>query len=136
MKRENVLTGSPWEDKMGYCRAVHIVNIVEVSGTVTIVDEKKAKADDAYSQTIDILERAEKVLKDLKAIVKDVIRTRIFKLTSILLMPLLQRMLLFLKIQNQLQDLYEISKLIAPDYLVKIEFTAVLPEKQNSSEGL
>jgi enamine deaminase RidA (YjgF/YER057c/UK114 family) len=136
MKRENVLTGSPWEDKMGYCRAVHIVNIVEVSGTVTIVDEKKAKADDAYSQTIDILERAEKVLKDLKAIVKDVIRTRIFKLTSILLMPLLQRMLLFLKIQNQLQDLYEISKLIAPDYLVEIEFTAVLPEKQNSSEGL
>jgi enamine deaminase RidA (YjgF/YER057c/UK114 family) len=78
MKRENVLTGSPWEDKMGYCRAVHIVNIVEVSGTVTIVDEKKAKADDAYSQTIDILEWAEKVLKDLKAIVKDVIRTRIF----------------------------------------------------------
>jgi enamine deaminase RidA (YjgF/YER057c/UK114 family) len=136
MKRENVLTGSPWEDKMGYCRAVHIVNIVEVSGTVTIVDEKKAKADDAYSQTIDILEWAEKVLKDLKAIVKDVIRTRIFKLTSILLMPLLQRMLLFLKIQNQLQDLYEISKLIAPDYLVEIEFTAVLPEKQNSSEGL
>jgi hypothetical protein len=45
-------------------------------------------------------------------------------------------MLVFLKIQNQLQDLYEISKLIAPDYLVEIEFTAVLPEKQNSSEGL
>lgn len=44
MKRENVLTGSPWEDKMGYCRAVRIVNIVEVSGTVTIVDEKKSKS--------------------------------------------------------------------------------------------
>ncbi len=78
MKRENILTGSPWEDKMGYCRAVRIGNIIEVSGTVAIVDGDKVKADDAYAQTYNILERVEKVLEDLNVGIKDVIRTRIF----------------------------------------------------------
>jgi enamine deaminase RidA (YjgF/YER057c/UK114 family) len=78
MKRENILTGSPWEDKMGYCRAVRIANIIEVSGTVALIDGEKVKADDAYSQTFNILERVEKVLEDLNASMKDVIRTRIF----------------------------------------------------------
>ena len=45
MKRENILTGSPWEDKMGYCRAVRIGNIIEVSGTVAIVDGDKVNED-------------------------------------------------------------------------------------------
>ncbi|MEP6806537.1 MAG: Rid family hydrolase, partial [Flavobacterium sp.] len=64
MKRENILTGSPWEDKMGYCRAVRIGNILEVSGTVAIVDGEKVKADDAYAQTNNIIERIAKVLEE------------------------------------------------------------------------
>src|SRR4051812_49187380 len=78
MKRENILTGSPWEDKMGYCRAVRVGNFIEVSGTVAIVDGDTVKADDAYAQTLNILERIEKVLEDLNSGMKDVIRTRIF----------------------------------------------------------
>jgi len=78
MSRQNIITGSPWEEKMGYCRAVRIGNIIEVSGTVAIVDGEKVKADDAYAQTINILERVEKVLEEAGAGMKDVIRTRIF----------------------------------------------------------
>ena len=78
MKRTNILTGSPWEDKMGYCRAVRVGNFIEVSGTVALIDGEKVKADDAHAQTLNILERIEKVLEDLNAGMKDVIRTRIF----------------------------------------------------------
>ena len=78
MSRQNILTGSPWEEKMGYCRAVRIGNIIEVSGTVAIVDGEKVKADDAYAQTLNILERIEKVLEEAGAGMKDVIRTRVF----------------------------------------------------------
>jgi enamine deaminase RidA (YjgF/YER057c/UK114 family) len=46
------------------CRAVRINNIIEVSGTVAIV-VKKVKADDAYAQTLNILERVEKFWKIL-----------------------------------------------------------------------
>jgi enamine deaminase RidA (YjgF/YER057c/UK114 family) len=136
MKRENILTGSPWEDKMGYCRAVRIGNIIEVSGTVAIVDGEKVKANDAYSQTFNILERVEKVLEDLNASMKDVIRTRIFTTDINSFEAVAKAHAGFFKDIKPTTGFYEISKLIAPEYLVEIEFTAVLPEKQNISKGL
>ncbi|MEZ7500636.1 RidA family protein [Flavobacterium sp. Arc3] len=136
MKRENILTGSPWEDKMGYCRAVRIGNIIEVSGTVAIVDGEKVKADDAYSQTFNILERVEKVLEDLNASMKDVIRTRIFTTDITSFEAVAKAHAHFFKEVKPTTGFYEISKLVAPEYLVEIEFTAVLPEKHNISEGI
>lgn len=129
MKRENILTGSPWEDKMGYCRAVRIGNIIEVSGTVAIVDGVKVKSDDAYAQTLNILERVVKVLEDLNASMKDVIRTRIFTTDITSFEAVATAHAQFFKDIKPTTGFYEISKLVAPEYLVEIEFTAVLPEK-------
>ena len=82
MERKNILTGSPWEDKMGYCRAVRIGNIIEVSGTVAIVDGEKVKADDAQAQTLNILERVEKVLEELKFDIDTFLLELNFKINS------------------------------------------------------
>lgn len=128
MKRENILTGSPWEDKMGYCRAVRIGNIIEVSGTVAIVDGEKVKADDAYAQTYNILERIEKVLEDLNVGMKDVIRTRIFTTDITTFEEVARAHATFFKDVKPTTGFYEISKLVAPEYLVEIEFTAVVQE--------
>jgi len=129
MKRENILTGSPWEDKMGYCRAVRIGNIVEVSGTVAIIDGEKIKADDAHAQTLNILERVEKVLEDLNVSMKDVIRTRIFTTDINSFEAVATAHASFFKDIKPTTGFYEISKLVAPEYLVEIEFTAVVAEK-------
>jgi enamine deaminase RidA (YjgF/YER057c/UK114 family) len=129
MKRENILTGSPWEEKMGYCRAVRIGNSIEVSGTVAIIDGEKVKANDAYSQTFNILERVEKVLEDLNASMKDVIRTRIFTTDINSFEDVAKAHAEFFKDIKPATGFYEISKLVAPEYLVEIEITAVLPEK-------
>ncbi|OXA98020.1 hypothetical protein B0A75_15220 [Flavobacterium oncorhynchi] len=126
MKRENILTGSPWEDKMGYCRAVRIGNIIEVSGTVAIVDGENVKADDAYAQTYNILERVEKVLEDLNVGMKDVIRTRIFTTNISTFEEVARAHSAFFKDVKPTTGFYEISKLVAPEYLVEIEFTAVV----------
>lgn len=128
MKRENILTGSPWEDKMGYCRAVRIGNIIEVSGTVAIIDGEKVKADDAYAQTLNILERIEKVLEDLNVGMKDVIRTRIFTTDITTFEDVARAHAAFFKDIKPATGFYEISKLVAPEYLVEIEFTAVVAE--------
>ncbi len=125
MKRENILTGSPWEDKMGYCRAVRVGNFIEVSGTVAIVDGDKVKADDAYAQTINILERIEKVLQDLNAGMKDVIRTRIFTTDVTTFEEVAKAHATFFKEVKPTTGFYEVSKLVAPEYLVEIEFTAI-----------
>lgn len=129
MKRKNILTGSPWEDKMGYCRAVRIGNIVEVSGTVAIVDGEKVKADDAHAQTLNILERVEKVLEDLNVSLKDVIRTRIFTTDINTFEAVATAHSSYFKDIKPTTGFYEISKLVAPEYLVEIEFTAVVADK-------
>ncbi|UQD56386.1 RidA family protein [Flavobacterium sp. K5-23] len=128
MNRENILTGSLWEDKMGYCRAVRIGNYIEVSGTVAIVDGEKIKANDAYAQTLNILERVEKVLEDLNVNIKDVIRTRIFTTDITTFEAVALAHSSYFKDIKPATGFYEISKLIAPEYLVEIEFTAVVTE--------
>jgi enamine deaminase RidA (YjgF/YER057c/UK114 family) len=128
MKRENILTGSPWEDKMGYCRAVRIGNTIEVSGTVAIVDGEKVKANDAYAQTLNILERIEKVLEDLNVGMKDVIRTRIFTTDITSFEDVARAHATFFKDIKPATGFYEVSKLVAPEYLVEIEFTAIASE--------
>jgi enamine deaminase RidA (YjgF/YER057c/UK114 family) len=129
MERKNILTGSPWEDKMGYCRAVRIGNIVEVSGTVAILDGEKVKADDAHAQTLNILERVEKVLEDLNVSMTDVIRTRIFTTDINTFEAVATAHSSYFKDIKPTTGFYEISKLVAPEYLVEIEFTAVVAEK-------
>jgi enamine deaminase RidA (YjgF/YER057c/UK114 family) len=136
MKRENILTGSPWEDKMGYCRAVRIGNIIEVSGTVAIIDGKIVRADDAHAQTLNILERVEKVLEDLDASMKDVIRTRIFTTDVSTFEAVATAHAQFFKDIKPTTGFYGINQLVAPEYLVEIEFTAIAPEKPLIQEGL
>jgi enamine deaminase RidA (YjgF/YER057c/UK114 family) len=126
MSRQNIITGSPWEEKMGYCRAVRIGNIIEVSGTVAIVDGEKVKADDAYAQTINILERIEKVLEEAGAGMKDVIRTRIFTTNISQFDNIAKAHGAYFENIKPTTGIYEVSKLVAPEYMVEIEFTAVL----------
>ncbi|MEM8521608.1 RidA family protein [Flavobacterium sp. PL12] len=129
MSRKNILTGSPWEDKMGYCRAVRIGNCIEVSGTVAIVDGTIVKANDAHAQTLNILERVAKVLEELDASMKDVIRTRIFTTDVSLFEDIATAHAKYFKDIKPTTGFYGINQLVAPEYLVEIEFTAIITEK-------
>lgn len=126
MARKNITTGAVWEDKMGYCRAVKIGNYIEVSGTVAIIDGEKVTANDAYAQTFNILERVEKVLEELNAGMKDVIRTRIFTTNVATFDDVARAHSHFFKDIKPTTGFYEVSKLVEPEYLVEIEFTAIL----------
>ena len=124
--RENYQTGAPWESRVGYSRAVRTGNTIEVSGTVAILDGKPYGIDDPYAQTQRILEIIGESLTHLGASFKDVVRTRMY-VTDIAHWEAVGRAHgeVFSDIRPA-TSMVEVSALIAPEYLVEIEVTAVI----------
>ena len=127
-QRVNLSTGAPWEAIIGYSRAVRIGNIIEVTGTVAADENGPVAVGDAYGQTKFIIEKIEKVLVQAGASLKDVVRTRLF-VTDIARWETYGRAHgeVFGEIRP-CTTMVEISKLIAPEYLIEIEVTAILQE--------
>lgn len=127
MARTNYSSGAKWEDIVGYSRAVKVGNTIEVTGTVAVDDEGKVVgADNAYAQTKFILEKIQAVLHRAGADMKDVVRTRLF-VTDI------SRWEEYGKAHGEFfaaikpcSTMVEVSALIAPEYLVEIEATAII----------
>jgi enamine deaminase RidA (YjgF/YER057c/UK114 family) len=125
MERKNYTTGAPWEDIVGYSRAVHIGNQLEISGTVAVDENGVVGKGDPYEQTKFIITKMEKVLVQAGFSLKDVIRTRIF-VTDISRWEDVGRAHgEFFKEIKPATAMVEVSKLIDKDYLVEIEMSAV-----------
>lgn len=122
--RINISSGSPFEDTFGYCRAVKTGNLLEISGTVALIDGEKVTADDLYAQTYNIIERISIVLEEAGSSLKDVVRTRIFTTDMSKNLDIARAHLHFFSDIKPTTGIYEISALIAPQYKVEIEFTA------------
>ncbi len=114
-----------WEDYVGYSRAVRLGNTIEVSGTVAIDDDGKAVGiNDAYEQTVFIIRKAEEAIQALGGSLSDVIRTRIFTSDISLWEEIGKAHGEFFGTIKPASTMVEISRLIMPENLVEIEFTA------------
>lgn len=79
MERQRVLTGTIWEERNGYCRALRAGSMIFVSGTLPTDNDGNIMHPNApFLQTIAALEKIEGALKELGASRQDVVRTRIF----------------------------------------------------------
>ena len=127
MQRINYSSGARWEDIVGYSRAVRMGNTIEVTGTVAVDDNSQlVGGNDAYAQTRFIIEKIEKVLALAGATLGDVVRTRMF-VTDI------SRWEEYGKAHGEFfheikpcTSMIEVKGLIAPEYLIEIEATAIL----------
>lgn len=127
MKRVNVSSGTPWEAKVGYSRAVRVGSQVHVSGTTASNDDgTTVGGDDAYLQTVFILKKIEAALGQVGAKMFDVVRTRMF-VTDIGRWQEIGRAHgeVFGAIRPA-ATMVEVSRLINPDHLVEIEVDAVV----------
>ncbi len=127
MERINVSTGAKWEDIVGYSRAVKMGNIIEVSGTVaTDGSGEIVGKNDVYIQTKFIMLKVEKVLEQLGAKMSDVVRTRIFTTNIAKWEEIGKAHGEFFRDVKPATTMLEVSALIDKEYLVEIEFSAVL----------
>jgi enamine deaminase RidA (YjgF/YER057c/UK114 family) len=123
--RKNYATGAPWEEIVGYCRAVQVGNHMEVSGTVATDESGIIGKGDPYAQTKFIIAKIEKVLKQAGFSLEDVVRTRMF-VTDISRWEEVGRAHgEFFGTIKPVTSMVEVSNLIDKDYLVEIEMTAI-----------
>ena len=129
MKRTNYSSGAKWEDIVGYSRAVKIGNTIEVTGTVAADDNSNlVGGNNAYEQTKFILQKIERVLEKAGASLKDVVRTRMFVTDISRWEEYGKAHGEFFKDIKPCTTMIEIKGLIAPEYLIEIEATAVTSE--------
>ena len=127
--RKNISSGTKWENKVGYSRAVRIGNMIEVAGTAAVDDRGQVVGpDDPYQQTKFILAKIERALVEAGATLNDVVRTRVF-VTDIKNWEAIGRAHgeIFHDVMPA-STMVEVSHLIDPELLVEIEATAVVSE--------
>ena len=79
MGRQNISSGTVYEEIAGYSRAVRVGNVVHVSGTTaTEGTNKTVGIDDSAAQTDFIIRKIEAALQQAGASLEDVVRTRIY----------------------------------------------------------
>jgi enamine deaminase RidA (YjgF/YER057c/UK114 family) len=127
MTRYNYSSGAPWEKIVGYSRAVKVGNTIEVTGTVALDEQNNiVGVNDPYQQTVFILRKIGAVLEQAGATMKDVVRTRLY-VTDISRWEEYGRAHgeIFADIRP-CTTMIEVNALIAPEYLIEIEATAIL----------
>jgi enamine deaminase RidA (YjgF/YER057c/UK114 family) len=128
LRRTNYSSGAVWEDVVGYSRAVKVGNHVEVSGTVAVDENGHVVGrNDAYQQTVYILQKIETVLKEAGASLQDVVRTRMFVTDISRFEEYGKAHGEFFSSIKPCTSMIEVKGLVAPEYLIEIEASAILP---------
>lgn len=132
--RINISSNSPWEDIVGYSRAVKINDMVFVSGTTGVNEVGNfVGIGDVYKQTIQCIENIKIALEKADSSLADVVRIRIF-VVNISEWENVGRVLnSYFKEIKPAATMVEVSNLITPEALVEIEADAVI---SNSSRNL
>jgi len=126
-ERTLISSGTMWEKKYGYSRAVRVGKLVVVAGT-TAVDENGAVVGSGspFEQAKFIFQKIEKALIQAGSSLKDVVRVRTF-ITDISRWEEVARAQgdVFGDIRPA-ATLVQVSALISPDLLVEIEVDAIV----------
>jgi enamine deaminase RidA (YjgF/YER057c/UK114 family) len=127
--RKRISSGGPWEEVVGYSRAVRAGNHVFVSGTTSAqADGTVYGGDDIYLQAKRSFEIIERALGEAGASLRHVVRTRMF-VTDISRWEDVGRAHgeAFREVRPA-ATMVEVSRLIDPAILVEIEVEAVIDE--------
>jgi enamine deaminase RidA (YjgF/YER057c/UK114 family) len=125
-KRSKIFSGTPWEPKMGYARAVLVGETVHVSGTTGTDPSGKVLAPgDAYAQTVQAIRNIENALKRLGLGLEHVVRTRVYVTQIERWEEVAKAHCEFFGEIHPATSLIGVARLVDPEMLVEIEAEAV-----------
>lgn len=127
MERQNVLLGSPYEELVGFSRAVRVGPFVAVGGTAPIGDDGVTVGiGDISAQARRCFEIIRTALEAAGASVSDVVRTRMM-LTDVTQFEAAAAVRKeFVGEFKPVDTIVEVSGFVDPDWLIEIEVDAVL----------
>lgn len=126
-ERRNISSGTPWEGKAGYSRAVRYGAAIYVSGTTASDEQGNVMGKgDPYAQAVYIFQKIERALKEAGASMQDVVRTRMFVTDISRWQEVARAHAEFFNNIRPAATMVEVAKLIDPEHLVEIEVDAVI----------
>jgi len=130
VSRRRVRTGTEWEARVGYSRAVRVGPLIEVSGTTALDRAGELVGEgDAYRQAVQALTNIVAALERLGGSAADVVRTRMY-VTRIEDWEAVGRAHAeFFGDGRPATTMVEVSRLIDPRMLVEIEARAWTEEE-------
>ncbi len=126
-ERKNISSQSPYEDIIGFSRAVRIGNLLAVSGTGPIAEDGSTVAPgDAFGQTMRCLEIIQKAITEGGGCLEDVVRTRMY-ITDVSLQDDVGRAHAeYFRTIKPASTMVVVKGLVRDDWLVELEAECVL----------
>ncbi|MBZ5563751.1 MAG: RidA family protein [Acidobacteriia bacterium] len=126
VKRSKIFSGTPWEPKVGYARAVQVGETIHVSGTTGTDPSGKVLAPgDMYAQSVQTIRNIENALKRLGLGLENVVRTRIYVTQIDRWEEVAKAHAEFFGEVHPATSLIGVVRLVDPEMLVEIEAEAV-----------
>lgn len=126
-KRQRISSGTIWEERVGYSRAVRVDNMVFVSGTTATDDHGNVVGlGDPETQARFILQKIGSALDEAGSSLRDVVRYRCYVTDADdweRMAPAMHEVFGDVRPAN---TLFEVSRLVGSGYLVEIEADAIV----------